>query len=420
MNPSPVGFSNRSIAAPYETTDGGRLQLADDMLRADNPFTRRVIVNRVWHHLFGSGIVETPDNFGRLGSPPSHPELLDHLAIRFSTEDDWSLKSLIRFLVTSETWQQSSQASPASAAKDPQNRLLSHASVRRMEAEVIRDTLLATDGRLDKKQYGSPVDGNSNRRSVYVKVIRNRLDPFLSAFDAPVPFRATGRREATNVPAQSLLMMNDSLVIQSATELANRVESQNDNDRVGQMWRRALGRVPTEAEKKAAIAFVSGLKTEYGNQDERRQKLSKRIAELQRSQSDLLDPIRTQLLASKSKDAENAESIDLKPIASWDFETGANDRNGNLNLKLHGDAKVEDGSLVLNGNAWAMSGDLARKYTAKSFEAIVQLDNVEQRGSGVITIQSNNAAIFDSLVLGEQSLGHWMAGSDGFFQNETF
>ena len=193
----PAGLVRRRFleavdSTPYETELSGRLELAEDLLRADNPFTRRVIVNRIWHYLFGTGLVETVDNFGRLGSKPSHPELLDYLANRFH-EDGWSIKRMVRYLMLSHTWQQSSQPSSMAVTRDPGNRLLSHASVRRLEAEAIRDSMLAADGRLRRELYGSPVDVNSNRRSVYVSVIRNRLDPFLQAFDAPVPFSAKGR-----------------------------------------------------------------------------------------------------------------------------------------------------------------------------------------------------------------------------------
>jgi len=156
----------------YETTQSGRRQLAEDLLREDNPLTRRVIINRIWHHLFGSGIVSSPDNFGRLGDLPTHPELLDYLATRFA-ENGWSIKDSIRFILTSQTWQMSSRASVKAREIDPDNRWLSHANVRRLEAEAIRDSLLAVSGVLQKNMYGAPVDGNTPRRSVYVRVKRN-------------------------------------------------------------------------------------------------------------------------------------------------------------------------------------------------------------------------------------------------------
>ena len=151
----------------YQTDRSGRLELADDLVSAENPFTARVIVNRVWHYLFGSGLVRTTDNFGRLGEKPSHPELLDYLASRFVAEG-WSMKTLIRELMLTRTWQLDSTPSDLARERDPENRLLSHANLRRLEAEAIRDTLLAVSGELDTAKFGEPVDGNSRRRSIYV------------------------------------------------------------------------------------------------------------------------------------------------------------------------------------------------------------------------------------------------------------
>jgi hypothetical protein len=166
-----------------------------------------VIVNRLWHHLYGRGIVATPDNLGKLGSLPTHPELLDWLADRF-VEDGWSLKKMIRLIVTSNTWQQSSQPSEKSRQIDPDNLLLSHANVRRLEAEAIRDSMLVAAGNIELDVQGVPVDGNSNRRSIFIRVHRNALNPMLRVFDFPEPHSAVGSRDVTNVPGQSLLMMN--------------------------------------------------------------------------------------------------------------------------------------------------------------------------------------------------------------------
>jgi hypothetical protein len=228
-------------------------------LRDDNPFTRRVVVNRVWHHLFGRGIVATPDNLGQLGSPPTHPELLDYLANRFA-RDGWSLKSLIRLIVTSKTWQLDSRPTKRAAEIDPDNRWLSHARVRRLEAEAIRDALLMVAGRLDRESFGEPVDGESDRRSVYVRVKRNRLDPFLRAFDFPEPFTTTGRRDSTNVPAQSLMLMNDDWVESCAESWAKRAieddKLRTDAERVRAMIAAAFGRPATDREVSRSVKFV--------------------------------------------------------------------------------------------------------------------------------------------------------------------
>ena len=262
---------------PYQSTQSGRLQLADDLLRDDTPLTRRVIVNRIWHHLFGQGIVATPDNLGRLGSPPTHPELLDWLASEFKKEG-WSIKKLIRRIVTSDTWQQSSQPSSQATQLDPTNQFLSHAHVRRLEAEAIRDALLTSSDLLDRNQFGKSVPGSQPRRSVYVQVIRNSLDPFLRVFDFPEPFTTTGRRDATNVPAQSLTLMNDPAVIQYAASWAEHLLSDSqldsDNQRIQQMFLTAFGRPATSSEIENAQAYLSEMQQHTQQQSDNQSKSS--------------------------------------------------------------------------------------------------------------------------------------------------
>ncbi len=166
-------------------------------------------MNRVWHHVFGRGIVASTDNFGRLGDEPTHPELLDYLATRF-TVGGGSLKRLIRLLVTSETFQMDSHAAAGVAEKDPDNKLLAHFPVRRLEAEAIRD-IVARAVRHARSPAVRRVGRRKAKRAavVYVRVTRNNLDPFLTIFDMPVPSGTRGRRDATNVPAQSLALLND-------------------------------------------------------------------------------------------------------------------------------------------------------------------------------------------------------------------
>ncbi len=218
--------------------EGNRLELARRIASADNPLTARVIVNRLWHHLFGRGIVPTVDDFGPQGQPPSHPQLLDHLASEFIA-DGWSIKTAIRKMVSSQTYRQSSVAKQNNdpeliARVDPTNELLHRMRVRRLPAESIRDAILATSGRLDKSQFGGsvpthrtafmtgrgargsgPLDG-AGRRTIYLSVYRNFLNPFLLTFDMPNPFGAKGDRSNSNVPAQALTLMNDPFVIQQA------------------------------------------------------------------------------------------------------------------------------------------------------------------------------------------------------------
>jgi hypothetical protein len=206
---------------PFATKQSGRLELAERMAdMKNNPLTARVIVNRLWHHVFGRGIVASVDNFGKLGDLPTHPELLDFLAQRF-IDSGGSIKSLLRDMLMSKTFQRVLSAQ-FRAQLDPENKLLSHWSTRRLEAEAIRDSIVTLSGRLDPTLYGESVGSGDERRSIYVKVIRNSLPPFLTTFDTPVPFATRGKRDSTNVPAQSLTLLNDPNVIDWARSWAMR------------------------------------------------------------------------------------------------------------------------------------------------------------------------------------------------------
>ena len=224
-------------ATPYRTQQSGRLELAASLTDPKNPLVSRVIVNRLWHHLFGVGIVPTTDNFGRLGDEQTQPEFLDYLAGQFTGQGPsgqgpisgqmpplkpWSLKAMIRLLVTSRAYRLSSHVTPQAAEVDPANHLLSHFRVRRLEAEAVRDAMELVAGQLDLTPSGPSVGSNANRRSVYLQVRRNALDPLLTVFDAPEPHMTQGRRDSTNVPAQSLTLLNDRLVIDLARHWAER------------------------------------------------------------------------------------------------------------------------------------------------------------------------------------------------------
>ena len=241
----PRGFLSVIDATPYRSNDSGRLQLASDLLRPDNPLTRRVIANRVWHHLFGRGLAATPDNLGHLGPTPTHPALLDGLA-RYVELNGWSLKTLIRHIITSRAWRLDSQASSQAATVDPENRLLSHAFVRRLEAEPVRDSLLAASGSLDRQLFGPMQPGDSPRRSVYVRVARNAIDPLLRVYDFPEPASAVGCRDVTNVPAQALYLLNDKRITELARTWAEQILADGscatDDDRLQRMFVSALGR----------------------------------------------------------------------------------------------------------------------------------------------------------------------------------
>ncbi|MBI3881190.1 MAG: DUF1553 domain-containing protein [Verrucomicrobia bacterium] len=246
----------------------GRLELADAIASPANPLTARVMVNRIWHQLFGRGLVPTTDNFGRLGEKPTHPELLDYLAAKF-VEDGWSTKKMIRFLVTSRAWQMSSEASAQAREADAANELLSHFRVRRLEAEAIRDSMLAVSGELDSTMFGKPVStGDRTRRSIYLAVRRNSLSAFLEAFDSPKPFTTLGKRDVTNVPAQSLALLNDPFVIHCAARWAKSA-MQNSGDataeaRARRMFMTATGRAPTAAEQGTMQEYLAALAQAHG------------------------------------------------------------------------------------------------------------------------------------------------------------
>jgi hypothetical protein len=265
----------------------GRRELADRVLDAANPLTSRVIVNRIWHHLFGRGLIPTTDNFGKLGEAAADPQaqaLVDTLAVRFRDEG-WSIKRLVREIVTSSTWRMSSVPSARAAQLDPLNLLLHHYPLRRLEGEAVRDKILAVSGRLDRTVGGpsievslsefhegrgrpkpGPLDG-AGRRSLYTKIRRNFLPSFLLAFDLPVPFQAMGRRNVTNVPAQALTLMNDPFVGEQAAAWADRMlgdSSLSPTQRIDQMYRAAFARPPTADEQAAALTFLAEQAARHG------------------------------------------------------------------------------------------------------------------------------------------------------------
>ena len=257
----PPTFAAGAGAGGTPALPSGRLELAAVIASPANPLTARVLVNRVWQHLYGRGIVPTVDNFGRLGDQPTHPELLDYLATRLVAEG-WSFKKLIRELVTARAFQMSSAASARARETDTANEWLSHFRVRRLEAEAIRDSLLAVAGRLDRTMFGAGAGGNGTpRRSLYLTIRRTNLNPFLETFDAPKPFTTLGRRDATNVPAQSLALLNDPFVIDLARAWAARlIARQPDADaRVREMFAGAFARQPSADELAKSRAFLAEL-----------------------------------------------------------------------------------------------------------------------------------------------------------------
>jgi hypothetical protein len=270
-------------AAPLADGDSGRLGLARELTRRDNPLTARVMANRVWQHLIGRGLVAGPDNFGALGDLPTHPELLDHLATKFMN-DGWSIQKLIRYIMSSRTWQLSSLASPEAAERDPTNELLSHAHLRRLDAESIRDAMLAVAGNLheghegpsirqyyqteidpDKQPARGPIDGDG-RRCIYLEVRRLLPNDFLTIFDCPRANTPAGRRSETNVPAQGLTLLNDPFVHHEAQQWAERVMSLHgtEAERIAGMYLAAFGRPAEASEIAAASEFLHERRQESG------------------------------------------------------------------------------------------------------------------------------------------------------------
>ncbi|HEY2343410.1 MAG TPA: DUF1553 domain-containing protein, partial [Chthoniobacteraceae bacterium] len=256
--------------------ESGRLELAQWLTSKDNPLTARVEVNRVWLHLFGQGLVRTADNFGANGEAPSHPELLDALALQFM-HDGWSVKHFIRSLVLSHTYQMSSATNADAMEVDPDNHLLWRASPRRLDAEAIRDAMLAASGELElAPPHGSIVasvgegyvgkglkpelfsEAKADYRSVYLPIVRDFPPEALDLFDFAEPSLVVAARDVTNVPSQALYLMNNSFVREQAAAMAKRVIGAplDYPHRIDLAYQLALGRPPTDAERTRAEGYL--------------------------------------------------------------------------------------------------------------------------------------------------------------------
>ncbi len=271
----------RIVAAKDQTPIGddrsGRLELAEWLTRSDHPLTSRVMANRLWLWHFGQGIVRSPDNFGRLGERPTHPELLDWLARRF-VESGWSMKAMHRLILRSATYQMSTRHNEAASVADPENRLRWRFDRRRLEAEAIRDSMLAVSGLLDTTMGGSRLavkthdyvnsTGASqksalydvNLRSVYLPVIRSGLYPVFQAFDFADPSSSSGQRVPTTVAPQALFMMNDPLALRTSADWAERLRARtdlNDAGRVRLAYENAYGRAASDEECARALEYLS-------------------------------------------------------------------------------------------------------------------------------------------------------------------
>jgi cytochrome c553 len=256
--------------SPEPFTQGsGRLELSRQIASKDNPLTARVMVNRIWQHHFGKGLVRTPSNFGMLGERPTHPELLDHLASRFMASG-WSQKAMHRLILLSATYQLSSKADVVNLAKDADNRLLGRMNRRRLEVEAWRDAMLAVAGQLDHHLGGPSADlaaPTNCRRTVYAAVSRHDLNGLLRLFDFPDPNITSAERTTTTVPLQQLFVLNSPFMIDNAKALAHRLLTCPDRDdaaRIRRAFVLLFGRPATEREVQLGCRFLQSGSPESG------------------------------------------------------------------------------------------------------------------------------------------------------------
>jgi hypothetical protein len=399
-------FSDR----PYGDANSGRLALAEDVVSQTNTLKTRVLINRLWGYVFGRGIAASTDNLGRLGSEPSHPELLDHLALDFERHG-WSIKHGLRQMVTSRTFRSGSQATRKTRERDSQNVYLSYFTPRRLDAEAIYDSIGYIGGRTD--------------RAVYLPVLRNKLNPFLNTFNAPVPTTTVSFRTHTNVPAQSLSMMNGDIVERAARSWSEQV-ARNRNlssptDKIATMYQQAFARSPSTDEMRLLLSFMEGngdIETQIEELTSVRRLAQQRLTAAQKVRDALLAPTRERLqaevdLRNKARLGKSPRPIDLKPMARWDFEGDTRDSVGQMHGELMGDAQVEGGALSLNGGC-LLTAPIKKSLQAKTLEVLVQLSRVDQRGGGAMTVQTRNGHDFDSVVFAEMGPATWLAGSNNF------
>jgi hypothetical protein len=268
----PRGFlqvASAEAAPVLSAQESGRRQLAAWLASPDNPLTARVMVNRLWHHLFGAGLVRTVDNFGVVGERPSHPQLLDYLALRFAREG-WSVKKMIRILMLSRAYRMNDRGDAGAAAVDAENRLLSHQNRRRLDAECLRDAMLSVGGRLDATLGGPTIKKGTTseiayrfddtRRGVYTPIFRNKLLELFEAFDFGDPNLVTGRRNVSTVATQALYLMNSPFVMEQGRHAAKALlatPNLDDAGRVTRAYRLALGRLPTPRERAIILKFLA-------------------------------------------------------------------------------------------------------------------------------------------------------------------
>ena len=262
---------------PGSSKTGRRLAFARWLTRPDHPLTARVLVNRIWHHHFGKGLVATLENFGVQGEPPSHPELLDWLAVEF-VDCGWSIKELHRQILLSRTWRQSSEVTDERRAADPQNRLLSRMPMQRMDAEALRDSLLFVSGQLDSTAGGPPDGVEVNRegfvnaksagkdgwrRSIYIQYRRTEIPSMMATFDYPEMGPNCVTRTVSTVSPQSLMLMNNERVRELSRAFASRISGTSAVEKVTEIYRTALSRNPSAEELQLGVESLGKLETQW-------------------------------------------------------------------------------------------------------------------------------------------------------------
>ena len=294
VTPAPPQFLSKQTASTNRQT---RLDLARWLTAKENPLTSRVIVNRLWKQMFGNGLCNSVEDLGAQGEWPSHPELLDWLAVEFR-ESGWDYKHMVRLLVNSAAYRQSSNLKPNVIESDPENRLLASQNPRRLEAEFVRDNALFVSGLVNldiggpsvypyqpegyyeslqfpDRDYIAEKDDRQYRRGLYMHWQRTFLHPMLANFDAPSREECTGLRNVSNTPQQALTLLNDPTFVESARVLAENVinATKNDTKRLEMIYQRCLARSPKEAEKKSLLNLLSNQKSYYSEHKDEAEKL---------------------------------------------------------------------------------------------------------------------------------------------------
>ncbi len=399
--PVPHGFLEVFSEEPFQNHRPARLQLAERIVGEANTLKSRVLINRLWAYCFGRGLVSSTDNFGRLGSKPTHPELLDFLALDFE-RNGWSIKHALRQIVTSRAFCQANSASAETLERDPNNEWLSYFRPRRLDAEAIYDSI----GQL----------AGHDRRAIHLPVIRNRLDPFLTVFNAPVPISTVGSRTHTDVPAQYLALMNGSLVENAADAWSKRIVQdaalKTSAEKITAMFRQIYARNPRSDELQVLQSYRDsreGLNEQLVLATRKIDQTHRELAQVRDAREEWVDPIRRQ----HEPQADDEEVIDLKPIAQWDFEGDATDAIGGLQSRLVGDARIHGGCLELRGGC-LLTSPINQPIQAKTLESLIQLDRLDQRGGGAMSVQTLDGNLFDSIVYAEAVPQRWLAGSDHF------